>query len=948
MLIALIALLAMGGLYFFISNLTPEAIESRRQAKTDAAMLLAREALIGYALKYRDEEAGQGRLDRMYGYLPLPDLGSDRNNNVNCTEEGCDANTPTDIVCNPPDPNNIYPTMVGRLPWRTLGTGPLRDGHGECLWLIVSSLHLRKQCSNPVLPPMNWDTLGQLDIVTANGTNALTSALAVHDRPVAIIFSPGPPLPGQDRSNPGGPNVSECGGNYNVANYLDPAVATALGVTTNYLSGTNNASGLTGDSDPSNDPDDALKKSMLVQGKVFKSGSNYLPDGCTGSDCNLLANDVGLPITSDMLFGALRKSSHFRTDINSMLDRMVSCLRDEIAAGGSLPPYGNIPGVDTNACYGKDVNPQGYYPHYKEMIFVAAPGTVTVAIDGGAGQACAGALLFAGQRDTMTLRCPPSPGTPVSVQKRSSSTGPSAERSDKCNYLEGDNLTSFTGSGTMFSGQSQFARVSSTQPAHQDIVRCIPGTSSFASVESPALTAAGLSQLSTYDPATRTLTLGALGVNTDIDASIAKALFGCTWTRESHSVGSGLRSYFTFRILNSGEGFTFAIIDGDRNPGNICGAAQQHLGYSGNNTATSSIAYPKVGIEIDTTQTVAQQGAFNPGAASTLANGRSDPSYTGGHVGIVYWGGENPIATGNVITSCSAPKYWSAGACYLPAEEDDNVHGRLTPPDTSARPPPRNPEAAATPPAPPTGVYKLDPGLSQIPTNKDIHVRVEMSKVTLALGSLASVRVATQTNISLATPGASLDGIAMANGDRVLVMAQSTPADNGIYSWNGAAVAMTRTADANTAASMLDALTQVTAGTHAGTSWRQTAMIAVLGTDTITWARYNSQNVNRYLVEAWILADSVTVSNQVAAMKNTTRPMSQLYSTFTPHLRDSPLVYDIQGGACPCGASQTCGADNMCYTRVFQNARLGFTNSQSTAAKDQIINITNFATTWLP
>lgn len=949
-LIALIALLAMGGLYFFISNLTPEAIEARRQAKTDGAMLLAREALIGYALKYRDEEAGQGRPDRMYGYLPLPDLGSSRNQNTdpNCKDagnnplEGCDANTPTGIVC---DGNNIYPTMVGRLPWRTLGTGPLRDGHGECLWLIVSSLHLRKHCSPPTLPPMNWDTLGQLDIVTATGTSALSSALAnAHDRPVAIIFSPGPPLPGQDRSDLGGNDVSQCGGNYNAANYLDPATSTALAGITNYLAGTNNASGSTGDSDTSNDPDDAQKKGMLVQGKVFKSGVNYLPEGCSSADCELLANDKGLAITSDMLFGALRKSSYFRTDINSMLDRMVSCLRDEVAAGGSLPSYGNIAGADTNTCYGKDVNPQGYYPHYKEMIFVAAPGSVNVAVDGGAAQPCAGALLFAGQRDTTTMRCPPSPGTPVSVQKRSSS----AERLDKCNYLEGENLTSFTGSGTNFSGQSQFAGVSATQPAHQDIVRCIPATSSFTSVESPALTAAGLSQLSTYDPGTRTLTLGALGVNTDVDTSLAKALFGCSWTRESHSTGGGLRSYFTFRILDAGEGFTFSIIDGDRNTGNFCGAAQQHLGYSGNNTAIAPIAHPKIGIEIDTAQTIAQKSAFNPAAANTLTNGRSDPDYTGGHFGIVYWGGENPIATGDVITSCNAPKYWNAGACYLPAEEDDNVHGRPSLPDTSARPPPRNPAAAAAPTAPPTGVYKLDPGLNQIPTNHDIHVRVEMSKVAFALTSLTPVRVATQANVSLANPGASLDGVAMANGDRVLAIAQSTASENGIYSWNGAAIAMTRSADANSAAALLDALTQVTEGTHAGTSWRQTAAITALGTDPITWSKYSGSSVKRYLVEAWLLADSGTVANQIAAMKNTTRPMSQLYPAFTPHLRDSPLIYDIQGGACPCGTGQTCGADNLCYTKVFQNARLGFTNSQSTAAKDQIINITNFATTWLP
>ena len=480
-------------------------------------------------------------------------------------------------------------------------------------------------------------------------------------------------------------------------------------------------------------------------------------------------------------------------------------------------------------------------------------------------------------------------------------------------------------------------------------MRCIPAGASLTNsadgnqVTSSVLTDLGLSQLSDYNAATRTLTLGALGVNaTVVGSANTKALFGCSWTPEAHSMSSGLRSYFKFRILDSGEGFTFAIIDGDRNGSNVCGAAQQHLGYSGNNTFTPPIAYPKIGIEVDTTATSSQQSPFDPSLSNTLTNGRSDPNYTGGHVAIVYWGGEAPYATGNTITSCKAPKYWSAGACYLPQEEDDNVHGLPMPPDASIRPAPRNPAVPATPANPPAGVYKLDPSLSSIPTNKDIHVRVEMSKVVPV--SLIPARVATQSNISLTSPGTTLDGITMSSGDRVLVMAQSASADNGIYAWNGATSTMTRTTDANTATAMLDVTTQVAAGTHAGTTWRQTAPIAALGTDPIIWAQY----VNHYLIETWILAESDTKANQIAAMKNTSRSMSQLYPGFTPHLRDSQLIYAIQGNTCPCATGQTCGSDNMCYTKAFRTVRLGFTNSQSTAAKDQVINITDFTTTWLP
>lgn len=59
------------------------------------------------------------------------------------------------------------------------------------------------------------------------------------------------------------------------------------------------------------------------------------------------------------------------------------------------------------------------------------------------------------------------------------------------------------------------------------------------------------------------------------------------------------------------------------------------------------------------------------------------------------------------------------------------------------------------------------------------------------------VRVASTANVNIASPGASIDGVALSNGDSVLLKDQSTPSQNGIYLWNGAASAMTRRNDAN-------------------------------------------------------------------------------------------------------------------------------------------------------
>jgi hypothetical protein len=48
------------------------------------------------------------------------------------------------------------------------------------------------------------------------------------------------------------------------------------------------------------------------------------------------------------------------------------------------------------------------------------------------------------------------------------------------------------------------------------------------------------------------------------------------------------------------------------------------------------------------------------------------------------------------------------------------------------------------------------------------------------------------TNINTASPGATIDGVTMVAGDRVLLPYQTTGNQNGVWIWNGAAVAMTR------------------------------------------------------------------------------------------------------------------------------------------------------------
>lgn len=99
-------------------------------------------------------------------------------------------------------------------------------------------------------------------------------------------------------------------------------------------------------------------------------------------------------------------------------------------------------------------------------------------------------------------------------------------------------------------------------------------------------------------------------------------------------------------------------------------------------------------------------------------------------------------------------------------------------------------------------------------------------------------RVASQVDITLSAPGATIDGITMALNDRVLVYNQSAAAQNGIYVWNGAAVAMTRSPDADTYNELEAAVISVTEGTNAGGTFKQTGINGTIDVTAVTFTNF--------------------------------------------------------------------------------------------------------------
>ena len=101
-----------------------------------------------------------------------------------------------------------------------------------------------------------------------------------------------------------------------------------------------------------------------------------------------------------------------------------------------------------------------------------------------------------------------------------------------------------------------------------------------------------------------------------------------------------------------------------------------------------------------------------------------------------------------------------------------------------------------------------------------------------------AVRAASLANVTVSAPGASIDGVSLAAGDRVLLKNQTTASENGLYLWNGASAAMTRTADGITNELTSTSTVYVQEGSQADKQFTLTTFNPItVGTTSQTWAQ---------------------------------------------------------------------------------------------------------------
>jgi len=386
----MLTILVIGAASLLVGSLSRSAPQITRDLKTGLALALAREALL-------DDSVSQTPFTSS-GYLRLPDLGF---------KIGL---IPAEGSAAPNFSGNSKDfSVIGKLPWRTLGLEPLRDAQGECLWYAVSG----RFKNTPATETLNWDTAGQISVGDAKG-NIVAENLA------ALVIAPNQIVDAQNRTL-SDPAYAQCGGNYDARNYLDRHSASAR--------------------DFDNVSDAANYFSGSINNRVARDAGNKLVVMAGGSH----PNDRFVFISVDDIFRALIRRSDFSTQVAALLNDAYFMA---VAITGSK-------GTDSVNCNALGSDNQTFCKNWKEMLLLAQlPVPASVTLDGSATGVCSRVLFFGGEKIASQLRL----------------TG--ADKLKPSNYLEGINLSAYASPVALagnFSGTSTF---NAKHPA-ADVLKCL-------------------------------------------------------------------------------------------------------------------------------------------------------------------------------------------------------------------------------------------------------------------------------------------------------------------------------------------------------------------------------------------------------------------------------------------------------------------------------------------
>lgn len=158
--VILVVLLLLGGFMFALGTVKVAAVGVERERSSLDVLAQAKGALIDFAVSDNTRP----------GQLPCPDVNDDG-----------EATSPADFIA----ATGACVSLIGRLPWKTLGLPDLRDDSGERLWYAVSN-DFRANNTGVALVPLNSDTAFR-----AGNTSLTISGLTPGSNLAAIVIAPG-------------------------------------------------------------------------------------------------------------------------------------------------------------------------------------------------------------------------------------------------------------------------------------------------------------------------------------------------------------------------------------------------------------------------------------------------------------------------------------------------------------------------------------------------------------------------------------------------------------------------------------------------------------------------------------------------------------------------------------------------------------------------------------
>lgn len=178
-----------------VTRLGSTDLRTSRLVASQDVLASTREALLQFAVIQPDRVPGSPVL------LPCPDLDDSGGFLEGEAHSG---------AC-----GSRYETVIGRVPWRTLGIKPPLDAAGACLWYVVSGSH--KEAGAATAELINPDSNGQLQLWGVEGGAVIEGADPAR-RPLAFLIAPMEATAGQTRPAAGNRN---CSANFNASDYLD-------------------------------------------------------------------------------------------------------------------------------------------------------------------------------------------------------------------------------------------------------------------------------------------------------------------------------------------------------------------------------------------------------------------------------------------------------------------------------------------------------------------------------------------------------------------------------------------------------------------------------------------------------------------------------------------------------------------------------------------------------